>query len=189
MWQKKKKKGEKGNTIQRRNHFSKKRTGEKPGRDYNECITSASVTHRGFEAGMGERESGRKKKRKGQVYRLVAAADCNGRAIAAAGTWIRALARARKENQQNRIRARERHGERKRGGWERRREEERAKRWRGNRGGWDWWAVIEWNFTCFNVFSSYPSYQYAADISPRDNEFLTRFFNQSRATCKRRVVH
>ena len=80
----------------------------------------------------GERERvGGKKKRKGQVYRLVAAADCNGRAIAAAGTWIRALARARKENQQNRIRARERHGEKRRGGWERRRREEHAKRWRG----------------------------------------------------------
>lgn len=63
---KKKKKGEKGNTIQRRNHFSKKRTGEKPGRDYNECITSASVTHRGFEAGMEERErewEGKKRER------------------------------------------------------------------------------------------------------------------------------
>ena len=187
MWQKKKKKGEKGNTIQRRNHFSKKRTGEKPGRDYNECITSASVTHRGFEAGMEERERvGGKKKRKGQVYRLVAAADCNGRAIAAAGTWIRALARARKENQQNRIRARERHGEKRRGGWERRRREEHAKRWRGigvNGIGEPRSSEISLVLTCFRailVINRRLIFRHA---------ILTRFFNQSRATCKRRVVH
>lgn len=188
MWQKKKKGGKRKYHSTTQPFFEKadwRKTGTRLQRMHN-----VSKRHTGgLRPGWGRERVGGKKKRKGQVYRLVAAADCNGRAIAAAGTWIRALARARKENQQNRIRARERHGERKRGGWERRREEERAKRWRGNRGGWDWWAVIEWNFTCFNVFSSYPSYQYAADISPRDNEFLTRFFNQSRATCKRRVVH
>lgn len=63
---------------------------------------------------LKEEWGGKKKKKKGQVYRLVAAADCNGRAIAA-GTWIRALARARKENQQNGIRARERHRSREEG--------------------------------------------------------------------------
>lgn len=150
MWQKKKKGGKRKYHSTTQPFFEKadwRKTGTRLQRMHN-----VSKRHTGgLRPGWRRERVGGKKKRKGQVYRLVAAADCNGRAIAAAGTWIRALARARKENQQNRIRARERHGERRRGG--RRREEERAKRWRGivDGIGEPWSSEISLVLTCFRA--------------------------------------